>query len=215
MQQLLSMRNINKSFFGVQVLKDVNFALHAGEVHILLGENGAGKSTLIKILSGAYDLDSGEIFIENEKIDPHSYTPKAANERGIVTIYQNFHLVPHLSVAENISLSDFTTRHGIITWKDVYKKATEVLDNIHFPIDLKRLDLKLIPYVANEVYIFPKDGGKWSVGRNRLTQGIKWDVSESLQVDVYHIRQTNGSIKDRGLAKDLFNAGGMNVLIRF
>lgn len=137
MQQLLSMRNINKSFFGVQVLKDVNFELHSGEVHILLGENGAGKSTLIKILSGAYDLDSGEIFIENEKIDLHSYTPKAANERGIITIYQNFHLVPHLSVAENIALSDFTTQHGIITWKDVYKKATEVLENIHFPINLK------------------------------------------------------------------------------
>lgn len=137
MQKLLSMQSINKSFFGVKVLKDVNFDLHGGEVHILLGENGAGKSTLIKILSGAYSLDSGEIFIENEKIDPHAYTPKEANNCGIVTIYQNFHLVPHLSVAENVSLSDFATRNGMIAWKEIYQKAREVLENIHFSIDPK------------------------------------------------------------------------------
>jgi len=92
MSKLLSMQNINKSFFGVKVLKDVNFDLNSGEVHILLGENGAGKTTLIKILSGVYTLDSGEILIENRKIDPHSYTPKDAYDREIVTIYQHFHL---------------------------------------------------------------------------------------------------------------------------
>jgi ribose transport system ATP-binding protein len=137
MQNLLSMQNINKSFFGVTVLKDVNFDLNAGEVHVLLGENGAGKSTLIKILSGAYTLDSGEIFIEKKGIDPHSYTPQAANNRGIVTIYQHFHLVPHLSVAENISLSDFPGQYGTITWRSVFHKAEEVLDNIAFSIDPK------------------------------------------------------------------------------
>ena len=62
------MQNINKSFFGVKVLKDVNFDLNSGEVHVLLGENGAGKTTLIKILSGAYTLDSGEILIENKNM---------------------------------------------------------------------------------------------------------------------------------------------------
>ncbi len=135
MQKLLSVQNINKSFFGVNVLKDVNFDLHAGEVHVLLGENGAGKSTLIKIVSGAYTLDAGEIFIENEDVDPHSYTPKEANDRGIVTIYQNFHLVPHLRVAENIALSNFPVEHGVIAWKSVLHKAREVLANIDFPID--------------------------------------------------------------------------------
>jgi len=137
MSTLLSMQNINKSFFGVNVLKDVNFNLNAGEVHVLLGENGAGKSTLIKILSGAYTLDSGEIFIEGQNVGPHSYTPKDASERGIVTIYQHFHLVPHLSVAENISLSDFPGQHGTIAWKNVFRKAEEVLNNIDFSIDPK------------------------------------------------------------------------------
>jgi ribose transport system ATP-binding protein len=137
MQKLLSMQNINKSFFGVNVLKNVNFDLNAGEVHILLGENGAGKSTLIKILSGAYTLDSGEIFLGNEKLDLHSYTPKEATDRGIVTIYQHFHLVPHLSVAENISLSNFPRQHGAIAWKSVFYKAKEVLANIDFSIDPK------------------------------------------------------------------------------
>ena len=143
MQTLLSMQNINKAFFGVNVLKGVDFDLKAREVHFLLGENGAGKSTLIKILSGAYSLDSGSIVINNDTIDPHSYTPKEANNRGIVTIYQNFHLIPHLSVAENISLADFATRHAVIDWKKVYSKARTVLDNIQFSINprLKVQDL--------------------------------------------------------------------------
>jgi ABC-type sugar transport system ATPase subunit len=62
MPDLLVMEGINKAFFGVKVLKDVQFRLHEGEVHVILGENGAGKSTLIKILSGAYTLDSGKVF---------------------------------------------------------------------------------------------------------------------------------------------------------
>jgi ribose transport system ATP-binding protein len=137
MPKLLSMQNINKSFFGVNVLKDVNFDLNAGEVHVLLGENGAGKSTLIKILSGAYTLDSGEIVLEDRQIDPHTYTPKEANDRGIATIYQNFHLVPHLSVAENIALSDFVAQRGLISWKKVYNRAREVLATIRFTLDPK------------------------------------------------------------------------------
>jgi len=138
MPKLLSLQNIQKSFFGVTVLKDVNFDLNTGEVHVLLGENGAGKSTLIKILSGAYTLDSGEIWIENEKVDAQTYTPKEATTRGVVTIYQTFHLVPHLSVAENIALSDFPGQHGFIAWKHVFSNAEKVLANIHFPIDPRR-----------------------------------------------------------------------------
>lgn len=138
MQKLLSMQDIRKSFFGVHVLEGIDFDLYPGEVHVLLGENGAGKSTLIKILSGAYTLDSGKIEIEGQAVDPQIYSPKEANERGVVTIYQNFHLIPHLSVAENVSLSDFSTRHGLIAWKDVYEKAQGVLENIHFALDPKR-----------------------------------------------------------------------------
>ena len=145
MSKLLSMQNINKSFFGVKALKDVNFDLNSGEVHVLLGENGAGKTTLIKILSGAYTLDSGEIFIENEKINPHSYTPKDAHDRKIMTIYQHFHLVPHLSVAENIALSNIPGHYGMVAWKSIFHNAKEVLENIDFPINprLKVHDLSV------------------------------------------------------------------------
>ncbi|MGA2381540.1 MAG: sugar ABC transporter ATP-binding protein [Spirochaetia bacterium] len=132
---LLAMRGINKSFFGVRVLKDVDFDLSYGEVHALLGENGAGKSTLMKILSGAYSLDSGSIELSGKTIDLSAHTPRSAEDAGIISIYQNFHLVPHLSVAENLSLSGFTRRRSFINWKRVYEHAREALGRIDFAMD--------------------------------------------------------------------------------
>ena len=132
---LLRMEGITKSFFGVQVLKEVDFDLDYGEVHVLLGENGAGKSTLMKILSGAYQLDSGSIALDGRKLDLSAYDPRTAEDLGIVTIYQNFHLIPHLSVAENLAMPLFTHERGLIHWKDVYAHAGEVLDRIHYDID--------------------------------------------------------------------------------
>ena len=136
MSQVLRMENISKSFFDVKVLKDVSFDVNENEVHTLLGENGAGKSTLIKVVSGAYSCDSGDIEIAGHTVDTRSYTPRTAEELGVVTVYQNFHLVPHLSVAENISLSDLsTTRLGFLSWKAIYRRAREVLDSVGFPIE--------------------------------------------------------------------------------
>jgi ribose transport system ATP-binding protein len=135
LESLLHLQGICKSFYGIRVLKNVNFDLRKGEVHALLGENGAGKSTLIKILSGAYKLDSGTIRLKGKEINP-SYGPKAAEDLGIVTIYQNFHLVPHLSVAENLAIRGFTTERGmLVNWSAVYHHAQAALDKIHFPID--------------------------------------------------------------------------------
>ena len=135
MELLLRLQNISKSFFGVQVLKNVEFELFKGEVHALLGENGAGKSTLIKILSGAYKADSGEIIFDGRKIQLN-YRPRTAEDLGIVTMYQNFHLVPHLSVAENVALRAFTTERGaFVDWRAVNKEARAALENIEFAID--------------------------------------------------------------------------------
>jgi ribose transport system ATP-binding protein len=131
------MQGITKAFYGVRVLKGVDFALEHGEVHVLLGENGAGKSTLMKILSGAYSLDEGTIAINGAPIDAAGYTPKQAEDLGIVTVYQNFHLIPHLSVAENLSLGLFTHGRGFIRWKEVYAHAQAVLNRIDFPMDLR------------------------------------------------------------------------------
>ena len=137
MATLLAMEGIAKAFYGVSVLKGVDFDLAHGEVHVLLGENGAGKSTLMKILSGAYRLDGGAIVLEGEPIDLADYDPKRAEDLGIVTVYQNFHLIPHLSVAENLAMTRFTHERGFIRWKDVYAHAAAVLSRIDFAIDLK------------------------------------------------------------------------------
>src|SRR4051812_32482936 len=99
---LLSLHKIGKGFPGVVALQDVDFQVRAGEIHALLGENGAGKSTLIKVLTGVYQPDSGEITFEGKRIAPAS--PKDAESCGISTVYQEVNLVPSLSVAENIML---------------------------------------------------------------------------------------------------------------
>jgi len=137
MKKLLRMSKITKSFYGVRVLDGVDFDLDAGEVHVLLGENGAGKSTLMKILSGAYTLDSGSITLMGKELDPGTHDPRSAEDAGIVSVYQNFHLVPHLSVAENLSLGRFTRTRGFISWKAVQAHAEEVLARASFDIDPK------------------------------------------------------------------------------
>lgn len=131
------MENITKSFFGVRVLKGVDFELNYGEVHVLIGENGAGKSTLMKILSGAYSRDSGTIAIEGRSIDRSTHSPRTAEDAGIISIYQNFHLFPHLSVAENLALSRFTRERRFVRWKEVFARAKEALARIDFDVDLK------------------------------------------------------------------------------
>lgn len=136
MSKLLSMQGVTKAFFGVDVLKGVDFDVEHAEVHALLGENGAGKSTLMKILSGAYTMDAGTIQLEDKQIDPATYSPKAAEEMGIVTVYQNFHLIPHLTVAENLSMQVFVQGRGLIRWNEVYRHAQEALERINFPMDL-------------------------------------------------------------------------------
>ncbi len=135
MSKLLEMAHIDKSFFGVQVLQDVGLDLEAGEVHAFLGANGAGKSTLIKILSGAYSLDAGSIKVDGKEIDPARHTPEGAMALGIVTIYQNFHLIPHLTVAENVCLTDFTAGgRKWVDWAGMRRKAAAALDAIGLKI---------------------------------------------------------------------------------
>ncbi|MCH5373263.1 MAG: sugar ABC transporter ATP-binding protein, partial [Planctomycetes bacterium] len=137
MAKLLRMSGVEKSFFGVRVLKGVDLDLDYGEVHVLLGENGAGKSTLMKILSGAYTLDAGEITFDQQTIDLSTYSPRTAEDLGIVTVYQNFHLIPDLTVAENLSLNNFVHERGLIRWREVFAHARAVLDHVNFEIDLR------------------------------------------------------------------------------
>ena len=99
---VLEMIGISKSFPGVKALNDVAFTCSAMEVHALVGENGAGKSTLMKILAGVYQPDTGEIRLRGEPV--RLIDPKTAQDRGISIIYQEFNLIPYMTVAENIVL---------------------------------------------------------------------------------------------------------------
>ena len=136
---LLEMRGICKAFPGVQALQNVDFDLRPGEVHVLLGENGAGKSTLVKILSGAYSKDAGEIYWEGRPITIH--TPKDSQDLGIGIIYQEFNLVPQLSIAENVWLRREPYRHRalrLIDWREMRRRTQALLDELHLDLDPKR-----------------------------------------------------------------------------
>ncbi|THF85581.1 sugar ABC transporter ATP-binding protein [Deinococcus sp. KSM4-11] len=104
MAELLNAQHINKSFSGVQVLRDVDFSLQEGEVHALLGENGAGKSTLLKTLFGMHQPDSGTLTVSGESVILHS--PRDAQNRGIAMIHQELALIPELTVAQNVLLGN-------------------------------------------------------------------------------------------------------------
>jgi ABC-type sugar transport system ATPase subunit len=137
--EFLRMQEISKSFDGTQALQRVNFSAAAGEVHAISGENGAGKSTLVKILSGALPSDAGEILLDGELIELG--TPLRARRLGIYAVYQEFSLVPHLTVAENILLGQMpsTWVRGVVDWTKAYHRAEEILSSIGFVgIDVRK-----------------------------------------------------------------------------
>lgn len=126
----LEMRNITKHFGGVHALTDVSLKIIPGEIHALIGENGAGKSTLMKVLSGAYKKDSGEILIDGVPVTINN--PKDAKDLGIAIIYQEFMLAPDLTVAENIFIDQLSAGRMIINWKRLREKAKEQLARLGF-----------------------------------------------------------------------------------
>jgi simple sugar transport system ATP-binding protein len=135
------MRGINKAFPGVKALKNVDFTLRSGEVHALMGENGAGKSTLIKVLTGVYEAESGEIRITGEDKPVVIHSPKEAQEKGISTVYQEITLCPNLTVAENLFLGREPRKAGFIDWKTMNRKSTELLSGLDIHVSpTKQLD---------------------------------------------------------------------------
>lgn len=135
---ILRMQKVCKTFPGVTALDNVGFELQKGEVHVLLGENGAGKSTLVKILSGAHEITSGEIFLNDNKINIKS--PKQSLKYGISVIYQEFNLVPQLTVAENIFLGrEDTIKFGVINQKNITESSQKILNNLGVHIDASSL----------------------------------------------------------------------------
>jgi ribose transport system ATP-binding protein len=134
---LLEMKGIGKTFPGVKALEGVHLSIREGQVHALLGENGAGKSTLIKILSGAYTRDEGEIYFDGELVDVR--TPADAERLGISTIYQEFNLAPNMTIAENIFLGHLPTKGGRIDWAAVRTRSRELLDSLNVNLSVDTL----------------------------------------------------------------------------
>ena len=131
---LLELRGISKSFPGVKALSNVALRLYPGEVHTLMGQNGAGKSTLIKVLTGVYTPDSGEIMLDGKPIAPASTSD--AQALGISTVYQEVNLCPNLSVAENIFIGRYPRRFGMIDWRAMQQQARALLQQLQIDIDV-------------------------------------------------------------------------------
>jgi len=133
-QLLLAAEGVSKSFPGVRALADARLHVRVGEVHALLGENGAGKSTLLKILAGAQRAEDGDIRFAGIALDP-SDTPLARQQLGIVTIYQEFNLLPEMTVAENMYLGREPRRFGLIDWPRLFADAQAILADLDLSLD--------------------------------------------------------------------------------
>jgi ABC-type sugar transport system ATPase subunit len=125
-ESILRMTNISKSFAGVHALRGVQLDLRPGEVHALLGENGAGKSTLVKVITGVHQPDTGEIYLNDQRV--HLADPREATQLGISAIYQELSMFPDLDIAENIFVGRRPTRKGgLIDWRKMYRESEELL----------------------------------------------------------------------------------------
>jgi monosaccharide-transporting ATPase len=127
------MEAIVKRFAGATALDRVNFELRRGEVHALVGENGAGKSTLIKIMTGAYTRDGGQMWLEGEPVDFR--TPAAAQAAGVIAVHQEIHLLSYRSVAENVFLGRELRRRGFIDWGRMRVETGALLQRLGIAID--------------------------------------------------------------------------------
>ena len=132
---ILKMQGISKRYGGIVALDNVNLDLKEGEILCLLGENGAGKSTLMKILSGVIPPSSGEIYLNDQKIDIKN--PEMAHQHGISTVYQELIQFPDMTIMENIYVGRYPKKKGLVDFTELKKKTLKLMDelNIHFEPD--------------------------------------------------------------------------------
>ena len=153
-ENILEMIDIDKYFPGVKALDKVNFSVKRGEVHCLIGANGAGKSTLMKVLSGAYTEDAGEVWFDGEQLKHHGTLER--RDKGIAVIYQELSLFNDLDVAENVYMNNYPrTKMGTVDWKEVYRMTGDLI---------KQLNVDINPHSkVNEL----------SIGHRQLTEIMK------------------------------------------
>lgn len=132
-EEILVLNKVSKRFPGVDALVDVDFDLHRGEVHVLFGENGAGKSTLIALVSGVESPSSGTITFDGEKVDFRSV--HEARQHGISAVFQEFSLVPQLTVEENLFLGEEVTSGIFLDKAEIHRRAVQILKQLNFPLN--------------------------------------------------------------------------------
>jgi monosaccharide-transporting ATPase len=145
---ILEAKRISKNFPGVKALSEVDFRLFKGEIHAIMGQNGAGKSTLIKILTGVYQHDSGEIILEGKRIRLDS--PIAAQRLGISTVYQEINLCPNLSIAENIFIGREPRRLGAIDIGEMNRWSRYILEKLNISVDVTSM-LSSVPIAIQQM----------------------------------------------------------------
>ena len=190
-QPLLQVRGISRRFPGVLALDNVDFDVLPGEVHALVGENGAGKSTLINLLAGVYQPSGGILEISGQPtVLPN---PASAQRAGINVIFQEFNLVPDLSVAENIFLNREPSRAGRIDWSSMYRRSEEVIKLLEIDLDPKALVCDLP--VAQQQLV-------------EIARGLAFDAKVVVmdeptaalsELEVDHLLQLVRSLADRGV----------------
>jgi len=131
-EPLLEVAGLSKQFPGVLALDAVDFTLRSGEVHVLFGENGAGKSTLIQVIAGVHQPSAGTLRLRGAPLTLDSV--HHARTLGVSAVFQEFSLVPTLSVEENIFLGAETTAHGLLDKRTLHRRAQELLDELGFPL---------------------------------------------------------------------------------
>ena len=136
-EYVLQLRDITKIFPGVRALDKVLFDLKPGEIHALMGENGAGKSTFIKVIMGVHQAEEGEMLLDGKKVQFKS--TRDAQKAGIAAIYQHVTAYPHLTVAENIFMGQHKKKFGVIQWKQMYKEADALLQELNADFDSRTL----------------------------------------------------------------------------
>ncbi|MBF8984733.1 sugar ABC transporter ATP-binding protein [Lutibacter sp. B2] len=127
-KKILTLKNITKNYPGVVALRDVNLEFEKGKVHAIVGENGAGKSTLIKIITGAIDKTSGEMYFKGEKVENNN--PIISIEKGINAVYQEFNLIPALTISENIFYGYELVNGIVLDKKHMYEESEKLLEEL-------------------------------------------------------------------------------------
>ena len=190
---IVEYRGISKYFAGIRALENVDFSCRSGSIHAILGENGAGKSTLIKIMAGVLQPDAGEMLLAGQTV--RFATPQAANDAGIVCMFQELSLVPDLSVADNISISRPPKRFGLIDGKSQVKRAEQLLAHVRCedidPNSLVR-DLSLSRRQMVEI--------AKAIGRNPKVLILDEATSALTARDVQTVYDLLGDLKSKGVS---------------